>query len=77
MYASLSVTCDVIGALLHHGADVTLADRHGMTSLHFVAISTPQNSASKYDAFTQIVEAVKFNVKSYVNQREFISGNTG
>ena len=78
MYASLCVNVDVIDALLRHGADATLADRHGLTPLHFVAIST-QNFASKLDAVTRIVRAVKedSDAKAYVNRREAISGNTG
>ena len=76
MYASLCVNCDVADALLRHGSDASLADHRGMTPIHFLSIAT-SHPDKKLWLMLKMIRSVKTDIKSFINKRESVSGNTG
>jgi hypothetical protein len=76
MYACHCVNVNVADALLRHEADASLSDQHGMTPLHFLAISAAGSDLAP-NLINLVLKSVKTNLKSFVNKRESLSGSTG
>jgi hypothetical protein len=76
MYACHCVNVNVADALLRHGADASWSDHHGMTPLHFLAISASGSDLAP-NLMNLVLKSVKMNLKSFVNKRESLSGSTG